>query len=390
MIPFIFTLPVRIIFGQGIRNQLLDELPPMKTPLLLTGSSSLAASGELEKIKETLSGGGHNAVHLKLNRQQPGCREVEELARVARSEGCDGVIAIGGGSVLDAGKGIALLLACPESARLLDYMEEWEENTRELPGRVPLVLVPTTAATGSEANCGAVFTDGERNLKFTFFHPLLYADLALVDPELTVTLSRDETMRGGFDTFCHLLEPYLTREGESRVTATLVEGMLVEIPRLLAELEADPGNVSIREEMSLLSLLGLSGLADLGFSGVFPLHDLAAPLSARTGIAHAAALAGLIVPLCRHNAENEVCSKRMACLGRILFQDPTAEGFISGINGWLEKLAIIPDIPLISNEMAETMAFDALTLFGGGKMSVDSPVPLTIIDMCNLYQEACQ
>lgn len=385
MEPYVFTLPTRLILGPGTLDQLPSECARLfRRPALVTGRSTLERGGLRERLVRALRGSGVEPVFLPGVSPDPSCDACDDLARRARAEGADGVLAAGGGSAMDAGKAVAMLLSSPAPPPLANYLREWEGRCPEVPGRVPLALVPTTFGTGSEGNCGMVITDAERSHKLTFFHPALHADLAVVDPDLTSTLPERAMRRGLFDAFCHVADAHLTVKEEFPPSVAICEAILA---RLVA-LSADPAPDAARAELAHLSWLALCGLPDAGASGVYPLHDLAAPVTARLGVPHAEALALLFPALAAFSRADPAARGRMDRLHRLL--DPAGEtaDFPSFLRAFIGRLGIRPALPAPGEETLYSMASDCVTLFGGGGMTVENSVPLHLHEMVEIYREA--
>src|SRR5690606_22395692 len=171
------------------------------------------------------------------------------------------VVAIGGGSVLDAGKAISAML--PLKAGVREYLEGVGSRTH--PGdKVPFIAVPTTSGTGSEATKNAVLSEvGERGFKRSLRHDRFVSDVAIVDPVLAVTCPKTVTATSGMDAFTQLLESYLSTAANPITDALALEG-LRHVSRSLPLAVHDPGNLSARCGMALASYLSGITLANAG------------------------------------------------------------------------------------------------------------------------------
>ena len=205
---FDWSVPTQIYFGWGERARLPQVAARlgMRRPCVITGEHLVhdqlfqACMGELENA------GLAPAVWPGVRPDPSDCM-VDEGAAHYRRAGCDGVIGYGGGSSMDTAKGVSLLAHTGEES-IFPYLPP---QSRPLPGRVPLIAIPTTAGTGSEVACGAALTDTRRGLKSGIFSPVFNPDVALVDPELTVSCPPRLTASVGLDAFANALEGYTSR-----------------------------------------------------------------------------------------------------------------------------------------------------------------------------------
>jgi alcohol dehydrogenase YqhD (iron-dependent ADH family) len=143
----------------------------------------------------------------------PRVTTIDDAARIFREQQLDLIIALGGGSVIDAAKGVAISVSGNQS--VWHYIENQAQPEGKVP---PIIAIPTVAASGSESNCGGVITNWATHEKMVLSHKSLYPVVSIVDPELTTSLPIEQTLQGVVDIFCHLLEPYLTDTRQSSLT----------------------------------------------------------------------------------------------------------------------------------------------------------------------------
>ncbi len=194
-------IPTRMVHGPGAISRLGEIVKELKMarPLLITDGGVVAA-GLAERALQTLE----NPIVFDRVRANPDVELVAETATVWREEGCDGLIALGGGSSIDTAKGVGIVVS--HGGSILDYEYGGKPITRRIP---PLVTVPTTAGTGSEVTLWAVITDRERRIKFNVGGtPLIGAHVAVIDPELTLGLPPSITAATGMDALAHGVECY--------------------------------------------------------------------------------------------------------------------------------------------------------------------------------------
>jgi alcohol dehydrogenase len=298
MVTFDFSTAQRIVFGAGR----LAELGALAARLgrraaLVTGGHSLEASGRLAGIEDQLRRAGMVWSRIRIE-GEPTVETIDAAAAEAGKAGEAGVelvIAVGGGSVLDAGKALAALLA--NGGRTLDYLEGvGRGKSLEAPAR-PVIAVPTTAGTGSEATKNAVIGDAAHTFKRSMRYDGMLPAVALVDPELTYDCPPRVTAACGMDAVTQLLESFVSSRAGPLTDALAERGLRV--AAVLERLIEEPGDRAAREAMALGSLLGGVCLANAGLGAV---HGLAAPLGALFPIAHGAVCAALLPAVVRANA----------------------------------------------------------------------------------------
>ena len=287
---FEFATASRILVGEGRRH----ELPAIVREL---GARALAVRGAGDHAASTVAllreAGLLVAEHVA--RGEPTVASALEGVDAARSAGADVVVAIGGGSVVDAGKAIAALLTNP--APPLEYLEVVGRG-RPLDARpAPFVAVPTTAGTGAEVTRNAVLLVEEARVKVSLRSPLMLPTVALVDPELTYSLPAEITASTGLDALAQCLEPFVSPQANALSDAVAREG-LMRAGRALARAVRDGGDLRARYDMSVASLCGGLALANARLGAV---HGFAAPIGGRFPALHGVVCARLLAPIAAAN-----------------------------------------------------------------------------------------
>ena len=325
-------LPTKIIFGSGSLAQLGSEAKKIgRKAVLVTGSRSMRKIGVLDRVIKDLGNNGVEILTFDKVEPNPRASTVDEGAGIVRSEGVDLVIGLGGGSAMDAAKGIVLASSGTEP------IWSYTESEIEVKGPVPsLILVPTVAASGSEANNGAAITNWETHEKRGLFSPYFFAKVSIVDPELTLTMPERLTAQGGLDIFCHVAERYLTTRRASPVADGLFEAIMrvaVEtLPRVLGKLDDIEG----RTQLSWASTLAASQFRSLGgIGGGMTLHGIEHALSGYYDVAHGDGLAALLPAWMRNTFT--VRQERFYSLGRNVFGEK--DGMLAA-EKWLEKIGM--------------------------------------------------
>jgi alcohol dehydrogenase YqhD (iron-dependent ADH family) len=239
---------------------------------------------------------------------------VDEGAEVARKEKPDFLIGLGGGSVMDTTKGIAL--GSSGKVPIWDYMM----NRAKVEGPIlPIIQVPTIAGTGSELNGSAVLTHWESHIKMPLGGiPALQAKVAIVDPALTLTVPMKQIKAGGVDILSHLIEYYLTDTTPSPLTDGISETGMRMVVEYLPKAIAHPEDLKARTELSWASTVAMSKIARLGGGGgVMTCHSIEHALSGYYDITHGEGLVALLPVWMRHFYK--INNSRFSSLGKNVF-----------------------------------------------------------------------
>jgi alcohol dehydrogenase class IV len=219
--------------------------------------------------------------------------DVDAAVAAGKQARCDLVVALGGGSVIDCGKAVAGMMTNPGS--LVDYLEGVGKGLAIEVEPLPMIAVPTTAGTGSEVTKNAVITGP--GYKKSVRSPKLIPDVALVDPDLTLSLPPHVTASCGMDALTQLVESYLSRNASPLTDGLCLEGLRV-AGQALERVYHQPDDADAREQMALASLVGGICLANAGLGAV---HGFASPLGALFPIPHGVACAALLPQVVRAN-----------------------------------------------------------------------------------------
>jgi alcohol dehydrogenase len=277
---FSFTGARKIVFGSGSFSGLVGQIRDLraKKPLIAM-DGNLAKLGMREKIMAMFDREGMKAVLYDRVLPEPPLEQADEGAKLALKGKCDIVIGIGGGSAMDVAKAIAVVAA--HNAEAKDFLGL---NKVPAPG-LPTIMVPTTAGTGSEVTFTAVFVRHDLRKKEGMNSVYMYPDLALLDPQLTLSLPPQPTAASGMDALCHAIESYT-----SVIASPASEMFSLEAIRLISEnlrtCVHNGSDLEAREAQMLGSLYAGIGLAN---AGVGAAHSLSYPLGGKYGISHGVA-----------------------------------------------------------------------------------------------------
>ena len=275
--------PGQVVFGVGSVGR-LGELCGVfgRRVMVVTGSG-----GREGKVVALLEAAGMEVVVFAVA-GEPTIEGVESGVAVAKGAGCEWVLAVGGGSVVDAGKAIAALVANMGSVR--EYVEVIGTGRVLERDPLPFVAVPTTAGTGAEATRNAVLCCPEAGVKVSLRHRSMLPRLAVIDPALAMSVPAGVTAVTGMDALTQLLEAFVCVRANPMTDALCAEGVGKAVGSLRRVVE-DGTDVGARSEMALAALFSGMALANAGLGAV---HGFAAPLGGRYGMAHGAVCAALL------------------------------------------------------------------------------------------------
>lgn len=360
---FDFQLQTRLIFGAGAitrLGELARELNFRRT--LLVADRGLVDSGHVDEALAPLRMAGIDVVRFHDFEVNPDTKMIEAGRAFVAPHKIDSIIGLGGGSSLDCAKGINFLLT--NGGQMRDYRGYGKASQPML----PMIGIPTTSGTGSEAQSYALISDAETHEKMACGDPKLAFKVALLDPALTVSQPRSITATSGFDAIAHAVETYVARKRNalseifSREAWTLLDH---NYERVLTQ----PDDLEARGAMQLGAY---SAGAAIENSMLGATHACANPLTARYGTAHGAAIAMLLPSVVRWNAP--VASERYAELLKLSSANPDdgSEGPAEMLARRLEQLAAAGQLRTslsaagVAHDELEPLAADAATQWTGG------------------------
>ena len=283
MIPSFISVRIpQIYFGPG-RFSDLDKIvgETGKTVLVLTGVHSLGSSGKLDVLIKALKDRAIKYFHFTV-KGEPSPDLVDRAVCEFGDKNIDVVLSIGGGSVIDAGKAISAMLL--QSTSVLDYLEGVGKGILHNGVKVPFIAVPTTSGTGTEATKNAVLSRvGTDGFKRSLRHDNIVPDIALVDPELTLSCPPDITAASGMDAFTQLLESYVSSQATPLTDALAYSGLGSLKDNLVLVSTTGGNNIAARTSMAYASLISGMTLASAGLGIV---HGLASAIGGLFSIPH--------------------------------------------------------------------------------------------------------
>ena len=381
-----FNIPSTVLTGAGASRELVPQLQRLGARrVLLVTDAFMVTSGLAGTVVREMENAGLAVALFAGVQPDPTDVNVRDGFRIFADQRCDTLVALGGGSPIDAAKAIAILTANPEPLSLY-------QGYHKIPrAGAPLVVIPTTAGTGSEVTKAAVITDTVRDVKMMMLDRHLLPAVALVDYELTLTMPRALTAHVGVDTLTHGIEAYVSRKA-----TTLTDPLALTCIRLVAEhLETawrEPGNRPAREGMMLAATLGGMAFAN---SSVALVHGMSRPIGAVFHVPHGLSYSMLLPAVTRFSLG--AAPGRYATIAKTMrLCPPEADEAAAGaaliqslvdLNTRLEvpRLRDCPGLePQKFESVLEKMAADALA---SGSPQNNPRVP-TAAEIVALYREA--
>lgn len=341
---FDFVVPSEIVFGWGRRQEIGRWAKHLgRRALVVCGSRTLAATGEMQRLTSLLHDDGVQAQRLFDIAHEPCVDDVdscvERLQTLGAGEG-DFLLAIGGGSAIDLAKAAAAVIADRQSATVRDYLEGVGKGLQIERRPLPVLAMPTTGGTGSEATKNAVISCYDPPFKKSLRSALMVPPLVLIDPELSVGLASATTAATGMDAITQLIESYVSRFATPLTKGLAIEGLRMALPALPRAVR-DGASRPAREAMAHAALL--SGIA-LTNSGLGLAHGVAAALGVHARVTHGLACAVMLPVALRVNRPH--CRQAMAELGRAVLNvaapadDAAAAAFVAAVDDLLGEVGI--------------------------------------------------
>ena len=351
---FIFSNYTKIVFGKNTVSKIGSYAKFYgKKALLVYGMGSIKKNGVFDTVVESLKKNGIDFVEYGGVKPNPVLSHVKKGVEVFKNEGCDFIIACGGGSVIDEAKTI--------SAGVYYDGDLWDFFIKKarIEKTVSLLVVLTLPATGSEANSGAVITNEETQQKYSIHSPFLFPKLSILDPSTTFTVPREQTAYGACDIMLHVLEGYFTtKDTDCIITDNYVYAIVKSVIKSTERILNNPNDYNARASFMWTATLALNGMEDLGYKDVkFVNHVIEHSLSAIYDIPHGLGLSIVFIGFLKYLVEKDEF-KRICELGENIFQiknDGTKENAIKVIetlDNWFRKIGL-------KNRLSENNIFDS-------------------------------
>ena len=386
--PFQMFVPTKALFGQGQLNNLhAQELPGKKALIIVSNGKSVKVNGYLAGTEKELHLAGVETALFDEVEANPLKTTVMRGGQAAREKACDFLVALGGGSCMDAAKAIAVVAT--NDGDLWDYISQGTGKGNPIANKpLPIVAITTTAGTGSETDMGGVITNEETNEKTPVKSPDLFPVLAIIDPELMATVPPKFTAYQGFDALFHNIEGYLSNKANLMSEMVALEA-IQQISAYLPEAVHNGGNMTARERVAFGNYLG--GI-EMCLSGNMSEHSLEHALSAyHQELPHGAGLIMLSKAYFSFMIEHHVCDERFIRLAQKMGipHASTPADFIKALDRLIERCDVdglkMSDYGIQPDEfpkMAENAKSAMGMLFGNDR------IELSIDDCVSIFKAA--
>jgi NADP-dependent alcohol dehydrogenase len=337
MLNFTYQNPVKIVFGKGTIAQLSKLVPADQKVMVTYGGGSIKRNGVYDQVMDALK--DHEVVTFGGIEPNPCYETLMQAVAQAKTERVDFLLAVGGGSVADGTKFIA-------AAIKYEGTEPWDIPAKgaKVTAAVPMGVVLTLPATGSEMNPTGVISRGSTQEKFPFASPFTYPQFSIMDPETTFSLPPNQVANGIVDAFIHVIEQYLTYDVNSPLQDRQAEAILSTLIEQAPKVKAEPENYDVRANIMWCATQALNGIIGCGVVSDWATHMIGHELTAAFGLAHAETLAIVLPGLLRHE-RNAKCAK-LAQYGRRVWgiqglpDDETADLAIARTETFFEETGV--------------------------------------------------
>lgn len=385
---FYFYNPTKILFGSGTLNQLGEQkLPGKKVLLLMSCGKSAKVSGAYDRTLEQLQKAGVAVAEFAKVMENPVKEMVMEGAAFARENGCDFIVALGGGAVLDSAVAIAAMATDPGD--LWDYINGGTGKGKPLanPG-LPIVTITLTAGTASEINCWGVISNLDTKEKIGFGDPALVPVLAVVDPELMKTVPSKYTAFQGFDALFHNTEVMMSN-GVNILSETIALSAIENIAKYLPRAVKDGNDLEAREHIAYGSTM--AGIA-MQLTSTTAQHSMEHAMSAyHHDLPHGAGLIMISRAFAEYFVEKHACDEQFIKMARVM-GIPDAEkpeDFITALMQ-LQKDCGVDDLKMsdygIDKNECMTLAVNARETMGG--LFLANPCPMSDEECAGIFEKA--
>lgn len=385
---FDFNNPTHILFGSGKLNELGSQpMPGKKALLLMSGGKSARVSGAYDRTVEQLRKAGVEIAEFAKVMENPVKEMVMEGAAFARENGCDFIVALGGGAVLDSAVAISAMATNPGD--LWDYVNGGTGKGQPLqhPG-LPIVTITLTAGTGSEVNCWGVISNLETKEKIGFGDPALVPVLAVVDPELMRTVPATYTAYQGFDALFHNTEVMMSN-GVNILSETIALSAIQNIAEALPLAVKDGMDLKAREKVAYGSTM--AGIA-MQLTSTTAQHSMEHAMSAyHHNLPHGAGLIMISKAFAEFFIEKHACDEQFIKMAKVMGipEADKPEDFITALVN-LQKACGVADLKMsdygIQKDECMTLAVNARETMGG--LFLANPCPMSDEECAGIFEKS--
>ncbi|ADC48983.1 NADH-dependent butanol dehydrogenase [Alkalihalophilus pseudofirmus OF4] len=316
MNPFVFKNPTKLVFGKGQNEELANEVKRYgKKVLVVYGGGSIKRNGLYDHVISQLSEINAEVTELAGVEPNPRLTTVRKGIELCRENDIEFILAVGGGSVIDATKAIAV--GAKYDGDIWDVITKKDTPSSAL----PFGTILTLAATGSEMNAGSVITNWETSQKVGWGSPYSFPTFSILDPKNTLSVPEDQTIYGMVDMMSHVIEAYFHHAENTPLQDRIMESILLTVMETAPKLLADLNNIEHRETILYCGTMALNGITQMGLRGDWATHNIEHAVSAVYDIPHAGGLA-IIFPHWMRNSLDERIERHVQLATRVLGVDP--------------------------------------------------------------------
>lgn len=368
---FIYYNPTKLYFGTEVHKNLINALNEFgKKVLLVYGGGSIKKNGIYDTVKVALNEAGKEVTELSGVMPNPTLEKLNEGIKVARECEADLILAVGGGSTIDYAKGVAASAFYDGNA----WENFWLKGNDPAKDQkiIPVGCILTLAGTGSEMNGGSVITDEPNKLKVgKVFDDRLMPKFAILNPEYTYSLPKNQMVAGIFDTMSHLMEQYFSDDDDS-TTDYLIEGLMRSVIASARVAVKDPENYEARSNIMWSATWALNTLLKMGKSGDWMVHMIAHAIGAYTHATHGMALSAISPAYYRLIKDYGL--HRFVRFAKVVWQIPTegktneqiADAGIDALAAWIKEIGAATDISSLGATEEMINGIVGATFLGGG------------------------
>ena len=381
---FVFYLPIKIVFGAGKFNTAGEEAAKLgRRAFIVTGKKSAEKSGLLKRLTSMLEQDNVSWVHYNGVEPNPTTVVIDSASKLARRENCDFVIGLGGGSVLDSAKAIAL--SAKSGFPIWRHAASWNSDYIEPEEALPIMAIETLAGTSSDSDNIAVITNEKTGEKPGFSSSLLFPKVAIIDPEVMVSVPSRMTAITGFDILCHTMEGYVTKVSHPIASILNLRAIEIVVNYLPAAVK-DGSNMEARSYLAFANVL--AGFS-LTHSKAVLLHAMEHPLSGHFNVTHAEGLAALIAKWIEFSWDgNKTAFRDIGTKFGLAPGENTKENLVSAVRAFLKEIGLSVSLSQlgVNQEKFKVLAEDSLHYMAGGV--ANNPVVATEEDIVRLLEES--
>ena len=395
MNPFELHIPTRIFYGKEKADSFFDQLKNYgNNVLLVIGGGSVKKLGYLKEVTTHLEKRGLSVTLFEGIEPNPHSNTIDKAAKIGKKNKIDLVLALGGGSVMDASKAIAGLIHDDEE-HIWPFVLG-EPKYKKMNGALPVAAIPTTAATASEVTAHAVISNPDVKGKAPVSYPFMKPSASWLNPAYHTSLPITTTRDGASDILSHVFENYLLGGNSSPLADRYSEGVMETVLNTLPEVEENPDDEALRGTLLWASTMALNGMQISGRKPApFTLHNLEHALSGyNPELAHGRGLATLYPAYFRWLWENDRVRDRLALMGKRLFdissddENEASMEFITQFEDWLKDNDLYQSLSDVGvpPKAFEEVADYAVKVYGGGKQ-LEAAGPISKEQIVEIFQK---